>query len=66
MPIAPRNPYFKWTCNGCGWSIVTKERSDAIKRPVAHCQKCQGTSFTPSSGSALDVVAAELNRLIHR
>lgn len=64
MPAPPRNPYFKWTRNGCDWSTVAKEKSDAIKRLVIRGPKYQGTSFMPSSGSTLGAVAAWICRFI--
>lgn len=60
MPVAPRNPYFKWTCDACGWSTVTKEKSDCIRRVVTRCPKCGGTKFTPSSGTALEAAITTL------
>lgn len=66
MPLPPRNPYFKWTCDACGWFTVTKEKSDRIMRLVVRCPKCAGTRFTPSSGTALDAIAAEFKHIISR
>ncbi|MFM2059154.1 MAG: hypothetical protein RLY71_3539 [Pseudomonadota bacterium] len=66
MPMPPHNPYIRWTCTGCGWFMVTKKRSDCINHQVARCLKCQGSHFTPSSGSALDTIAIELNHFINK
>lgn len=64
MPIAPKNPYMKWTCKGCGWSTVIKQTSDCIMRPVTSCPNCHESEFTFRSGSAVDAVNTELTRII--
>ncbi|MEY4906932.1 MAG: hypothetical protein RL260_650, partial [Pseudomonadota bacterium] len=28
--IPPRNPYMKFVCGACGWSVIHKQRSDVI------------------------------------
>lgn len=66
MPVPPKNPYFKWTCDACDWSTVTKEKSDCIMQVVTRCPKCGGTRFTPSSSSILETLAAELKRIISK
>ncbi|MEY8689772.1 MAG: hypothetical protein AB9M53_07840 [Leptothrix sp. (in: b-proteobacteria)] len=45
---------------------MTKEKSDRIMRLVVRCPKCAGTRFTPSSGTALDAIAAEFKHIISR
>jgi len=66
MPLPPKNPYFKWTCDACGWSTVTKEKTDRIMRLVVRCPKCAGTNLTHSGGTVLDAIATEFNRILSK
>ena len=46
MAFAPREPYFNYTCNACGWSVTISQRSDALIRGPSECEKCGSKSFT--------------------
>ena len=53
MPIAPRDPFFKFTCKACGWSIVTYQASDAIHHPST-CPKCKGSELAFSKAGTVE------------
>lgn len=57
MPIAPRDPFFKFTCETCGWSLVTYHTSDAIHHPYA-CPKCGSTQLDLSKAGAMESLRA--------
>lgn len=43
MPVAPRNPYKKFECSACGWSLSLPVRSDVL--PVGPvCPRCHSQS----------------------
>jgi len=61
MCVPPTKPYFKYTCPACGWSVVIKQRSDAIIAPRS-CQQCGNGSLEVTRTSSLMGVLADLWR----
>lgn len=57
MPIAPLYPFFKLTCNACGWSDVTYQASDVIPRPQV-CPKCGERQLVFSKAGAFESMRA--------
>ncbi len=62
MAWAPREPYFKYTCNACGWNITIVHRSDVWIGDPRECEKCGSklialtTSKYPGIGSILKTI----------
>lgn len=65
MPIAPKNPFRKFTCLACGWSIVTYQPSDAMYRPYV-CQKCGGKQLDLSTAGAIESFQAYPKQFLKR
>jgi ribosomal protein S27E len=65
MPIAPRDPFFKFTCHKCGWSDVTYQASDVIHRPQV-CPTCGERQFVFSKASALESIMALPKKFISK
>lgn len=57
MPLPPRNPFMKFTCQSCGWSEITYERSDCILG-VNCCAKCQARDMKMSAANPLESAVA--------
>ena len=45
MVMQPRQPFFAFTCNACGWSKTVYQRSDVLER-VHRCGKCGSESIS--------------------
>jgi hypothetical protein len=54
MPVAPLNPYWKSTCAVCGWSALTKQRSDVLRVPHK-CKKCGNEKLQLSNANFFEV-----------
>ena len=60
MPVAPIHAT-KYTCEKCGWSVVTKHRSDAILQPNK-CGHCGSDKLIRTQAGFLeDILASTLS-----
>ncbi len=57
MAFPPRQPFIKYACDKCGWSLVVCQTSDARPRP--HCASCGNTDLRQTPASALESLAAD-------
>jgi len=57
MPLPPRNPFKKFTCQSCGWSEITYQPSDCILS-VNCCKKCQSEDMKMFSANPIESAAA--------
>ena len=63
--IPPQNPYFKFVCTACGWSVILKQYSDVIRLP-AQCKRCESEKFKRQTTNVLEQVAHEAAQLLKK
>lgn len=63
--IPPRNPYMKFVCRACGWSVIHKQYSDVIFIPP-QCKRCGSENLKNQPASVLEQVAHEAAQLLKR
>ncbi len=56
--IPPRNPYMKFVCGACGWSVIHKQYSGVIFVPM-QCERCGSEDLKTQAANALEQVAHE-------
>ena len=61
--IPPRNPYMKFVCGACGWSVIHKQYSDVIFVPP-QCKRCGSENLKSQPVSVLEQVAHEAAQLL--
>ena len=57
MPMPFRHPFWKFTCQACGWGKVFYNRSDVILGPGT-CPKCGGSHLKKTKANPLESAAA--------
>jgi DNA-directed RNA polymerase subunit RPC12/RpoP len=63
--IPPRNPYMKFVCGACGWSVIHKQHSDVIFVPM-QCERCGAEYLKTQAANALEQVAHEAAQLLKK
>lgn len=63
--IPPRNPYMKFVCRACGWSVIHKQRSDVVFGPM-QCGRCGSDDLEIQAANALEQVAHEAAQLLKK
>ena len=63
--IPPRNPYMKFVCGACGWSVIHKQHSDVIFVPMqGEC--CESYDLETKAANGLEQVAHEAAQLLKK